>query len=849
MASRRIRAAHTASHPQAPHSSAAAVAATRSKLQPVALAVRGALALGMASALGFAALPQVVYAQAASASNARSYQIAAGPLAQALNSFSRTAGIELTVDDALVQGKQSTGLNGSFSVSEGFSALLGDHQLRAVQQGNGSYAIVAQRQTTQQRGGADVLPEVVVTAAPSGVTSENTGSYAARAVSIGKGAQSLKEIPQSVSVVTRQMMDEQEMSSVYDALASTTGITLLQSPQGGKYIYSRGFDVTTIQYDGVNVQRLYGRANNYSGGSTAIYDRAEILRGSAGLLQGGGDPGGAVNLARKRPLKGHGVNVSAKAGTWDRYGAQLDGSGALNADGSLRGRGVVDIDQGHSFIDLVNYDNRILYGTLEYDISARTQASIGASYESFKGRPFISGLPRYANGDDIGLPRSTYLGADWNRQNNNTKTIYADLSHRFSDQWQGKVSAIHMQDDVYLKYASSQRTVALGSTTGGTVANITDAQQNAWGLDASLNGGFDAWGRKHEVVLGTSYNRTRVNTDYSSKTPFTPIDVFAPNPYRVQPSNEEIRYANTESRYATSKQLGAYGVLRLQLTDPLKLVVGGRLASYKVIWDTTTTTLGTARDSSTLQDNTRLMPFAGVIYELTPNWSAYASYADIFNPQWSLDAAGQSLKPITGSTYELGVKGELMDGRLNSSFALYRVDQKNRATEDIASGPDCRDGYYCYSDDGRVRSQGFDAEVSGEVLRNWNLYAGYTFNRNTYERDINNEGLDFNTYTPKHMLRVWTTYRLPGALNAFTVGGGLDAQTAAYRKIGAVRITAPGRAVWNSYLRYQMNAQWQLSLNVNNVFNKRYYTTIGNLVNSSHYGEPRNVMLTVRGSF
>jgi outer membrane receptor for ferric coprogen and ferric-rhodotorulic acid len=298
-----------------------------------------------------------------------------------------------------------------------------------------------------------------------------------------------------------------------------------------------------------------------------------------------------------------------------------------------------------------------------------------------------------------------------------------------------------------------------------------------------------------------------------------------------------------------TRQAGAYGALRLQLSDPLKLVLGGRLGSYKTDFDTITTTTGTVVASSTHQDNTRFMPFAGLIYALNPQWSAYASYADIFNPQWSLNAAGQNLKPIQGATYELGLKGEILGGRANTSFALYRVDQKNRATEDVASGPDCRDGYYCYTDDGRVRSQGFDAEISGELSRGWNLFAGYTFNRNTYKRDINNEGLDFNSYTPKHLLRLWTTYRLPGDWNALTIGGGVNTQTASYRKIGAINLHAPGRAVWSSYVRYQIDPHWQLSLNFNNIFNKRYYSSIGSLVNSSHYGEPRNAMLTLRGSF
>lgn len=789
---------------------------------------------------------------APSAQAVRSYQLPAQPLGKALAQIAADSGQQISIDAELVRGRTAPAVQGSYTAEQAARAALAGSGLELVQTSSGNWGLrVLPAAPAARTSPADgpVLGEVRVTAAAAtSATTEQTGSYTARAVTVGKSEQALKDIPQSISVVTRQLMDEQDVSSVYDALASTTGITLLQSPQGGKYIYSRGFDITTLQYDGVNVQRFYGRSSNYAG-SSAIYDRAEILRGSAGLLQGGGDPSGTVNLARKRPLKEGGVSVTAKAGSWDRYSAQVDGSGALNAEGTLRGRAVLDVEDGHSFIDYVNRRNTTLYGTLEYDLSAQTQLSIGASHETFKGRPFISGLPRYRDGRDIGLPRSTFLGATWNRQDSSTQTLYADMSHQFNDHWRAKVSAIHVQEDVYLKYASSQMAVSPSTGMGGTVANVTDARQKASGIDASVTGDFTAFGRQHELVLGTSYNHTRVDTDYSSKTPATPIDVFAPNPFRPEPSDAEIRYANTENRLATSRQLGFYGALRLQLSDPLKLVIGGRAASYRTIWDTTVTRLGNASPSSTLQDNKRFMPFAGAIYALSPSWSAYASYADIFNPQWSLNAAGQNLKPIVGSTYEVGLKGELFGGRANTSLALYRVDQKNRATEDIASGSNCRDGYYCYSDAGRVRSQGLDAEISGELSRGWNLFAGYTFNRNTYARDINNQGQDFNTYTPKHMLRAWTTYQLPGAWSAVTLGGGVDAQSAAYRKVGTVRITTGGRAVWNSYVRYQINRQWQASLNFNNMFDKHYYTTAGNLVNSSHYGDPRNVMLTLRGNF
>lgn len=820
-------------------------------LHPCPLPLRALAAAALACALSAHAQTTATTAPAAATSaTVRSYDLPAQPLGNALARIAADSGQQISLDAELVRGRTAPAVRGSYTAEQAVRAALAGSGLELVRTGTGNWSLRTQATPAPRAAGeAPSLGEVRVSAeAVRSATTDHTGSYTARAVTIGKSEQPLKDIPQSVSVVTRQLMDEQNVHSVYDALASTTGITLLQSPQGGKYIYSRGFTLSTLQYDGVNVQRLYGRANNYAG-SAAIYDRAEILRGSAGLLQGGGDPSGAVNLARKRPLKEGGVSVTAKAGSWDRYATQIDGSGALNAEGTLRGRAVLDVEDEHSFIDYANRRNTTLYGTLEYDLSAQTQVSLGASYESFKGRPFISGLPRYSDGRDIGLPRSTYLGADWNRQDNSTQTVYADLSHQFNDRWRAKVSAIYVKEALDMKYASSQRAVAAATGLGATVANLTQADQTASGIDASLTGTFDALGRQHELVLGTSYNQSKVTSDYSSMSPAVAIDVFAPNPFRAEPSNNAMRYANTERTLGTSRQVGAYGALRLQVSDPLKLVLGGRVGTYKTDFDTITTTAGKVTASATHQGNTRFMPFAGAIYALSPTWSAYASYADIFNPQWSLNAAGQNLKPIQGATYEIGLKGELFNGRANTSLALYRVDQKNRATEDVASGPNCRDGYYCYTDAGRARSQGFDAEISGELLRGWNLFAGYTFNRNTYERDVNNQGQDFNTYTPKHMLRTWTTYQLPGAWNAWTIGGGVDAQSTAYRKVGTFRITTSGRAVWSSYVRYQINPQWQASLNFNNMFDKQYYTTAGNLVNSSHYGDPRNVMLTLRGNF
>ena len=803
---------------------------------PVALALAIAFGTPLASA------------QTEAAAVSMQFGIAAQPLAQALNDWARQTRMQVAMQQDAVAGKTAPAVSGRLSPRQALDRLLA---------GSGLYGRFEGGLATVERlpaGGAGrsgaTLAEVTVTApAERGASTEGTGSYTTRAVTVGRGEQALKDIPQSISVVTRQLLDEQGLTNVYEALASTTGVTLAQSPQGGKYIYSRGFDLTTVQFDGVPLNRgMYGRASNFGAGM-AIYDRAEVLRGAAGLLQGEGNPGGAVNLVRKRALATPATSLEMRAGSWDRYGAQLDASGSLNAEGTLRGRALVDVDDQHSFIDHVNRRSTTFYGTLEYDISAATKLSIGASSEEVKGRPFMNGLPSYTTGADLRLPRSTYFGSTWSRQDSTSRGLYFDLAHAFNDDWKLKLTAVRIAEDHDLKYAGVNRAVNPALMQGANIVARSVADIEASGIDAQLTGRFGAFGRSHDIVSGLGYTRTTNDTVYGFRTNFNIFNIGSYDPAIREPSDEEI-YANIrEARRGKAQQFGIYNALRLQLSDPLRLIVGARTSWFRTRWDTTTTGASPSSSLSDSRENAKVNPYAGLVYALTPQWSAYVSYADIFKPQTEQNAAGELLRPMVGTNYEAGIKGELLEGRVNTSLAFFRIDQKNRAQEDFSTGPTCRSDYYCYTDAGKVRSQGFDAEVSGEVARRWNVFAGYTFTSTKYLEDVASEGQAFNTYTPKHMLRVWSTYRLPGALSAVTLGGGVSAQSASYRQIGAVRADIPGRAVWNAYARYQINRTWSATLNLNNVFDKVYYSSVTALVNGSYYGDPRNVMLTLRGTF
>ncbi|WP_287813986.1 TonB-dependent siderophore receptor [Achromobacter sp.] len=816
------------------------------RLTPVPTVLRTALS-GILCGAALAAWPvAAVWAQAAPAVQEaeRGFAIAAGPLDQALNQFARAAGVNVSFDASQVERAQTQGLNGRWTTAGGLAALLAGTGFEGVRQPSGGYAV-----RRAARGSAVTLDAVTVTGQEYRSMSEGSGSYTVPSVMIGKGDQRLRDIPQSVSVVTRQRLDEQNLTSVYDALENTTGVTLQQSPQGGKYIYSRGFEDSVIQYDGVPLERgFYGRASNYSGG-TAMYDRVEVLRGAAGLLQGSGSPGGAVNLVRKRPLAEDRFMVETKAGSWDRYGLQVDGSGALNADGSLRGRALVDRQDNHSFIDRVHMKNTTFYGTLEYDFTPYTQLNLGYSYEDLRGRPSISGLPRYSDGEEIDFKRSTSYGANWNRQRTSNQGFYADFTHAFNDDWRFKATGAYVQEKQYLKYTASSRGV--NPVTQMALVNVarTVADLDASGMDANLTGKFRAFGRTHEVVVGANYAHTKIDTSYSYLTNYATFNAFQFNPDLPEPTTAALRAFTDEVRLGTTREVGFYGATRLQLTDPLKLVLGGRFSRSNRIWTTDTTSAGRLTNGQTVQANTHFTPYAGLILDLSPQWTTYVSYTDIFQPQSEVNASGQSLKPIVGENYELGLKGELLDGRINTAFAIFRIDQSNRAQVDFSSSPTCAENYYCYTDAGKVRSQGFDAEINGEVTRGWNVYAGYTFNTTRYLKDVSSEGQAFAWHTPKHIFRLWTTYQLPGDLNAFTVGGGVNVQSGQSRQIGTLTAKASGRAVWNAYAKYQINRNWAATLNLNNIFDKTYYSAIGNMVNGVHYGDPRNAMLTLRGTF
>lgn len=818
-------------------------------LKPSVRLVRGAIIV-MVAAVVIASVPVDTVFAAEPNTNAvaqKAYSIPAGALSPALSAFAGSAGVNLSSEPALTEGLRTQGLQGSYTVQEGFARLLSGSGLEAVSRGSNVYVLNRLPAKSSLTPAETTLPAVTATATLN-ATTEGTSSYTARALTIGKMTQSIRETPQSVSVVTRQQMDDKNLTTLEEVLGQATGVTKSQRNFGSHTISVRGFNLDTFLVDGVA-----GTAYNPTGWlpvDMAIYDRVEVLRGASGLIVGSADPSGAVNMVRKRPRADKHFDVSFSAGSWNNYRTEIDAGGALNEEGTVRGRVVAAYQDRDSYIDLIHSKEPLFYGIVEADLSKSTTLAVGFRHQQNKIDGYtVFGLPRYNNGRALDVSRSTSLGQNWNQHDATANEVFADLEHRFNSDWKSKISFNRIEAGFDQKVAIARGAVNPVTLTGTNLytRQFRELSADGTGVDASLSGNFQAWGGNHQVVVGANWSRLHTDdkTATSAITPQVPINVFNPNHSAVA---EGARPAWASEVNAVDERYGVYASTRLQLAEPLHALLGARVSWLKY----KSSNLITNVEMADYKQDSEFTPYAGLVYDLNKQWSVYTSYADTFMPQSSyLTQSGAPLKPAVGANYEAGVKGELYGGRLNLTFAVFSIKKNNIAVEDFSAPagacPASLADTNCYRNGSTLRSKGFEIEATGEVSPGWQVAAGYT---NVKSRD--DDGKSISSETPRHLLRASTTYRLPGELNAWTVGGGVSAQSSysfPAADNAAVTMGESGRAVWDLRSSYRINKTWTAALNIANVFDKSYYAMLGSLARGNYYGEPRNVTLTLRGSF
>ena len=668
-------------------------------------------------------------------------------------------------------------------------------------------------------------------------TTEGTRSYTTGAMATGtKLPLSIRETPQSVSVITRQRMDDQGMNNLNDVVKYTPGLTVNQYGPARQNYSARGFDVDNIMYDGLPTSVSMYTQDVISAADLAMYDRVEIVRGATGLMQGAGNPAAAINLVRKRPTATPQASIGASLGSWDHYRTEADVSGPLNAEGTLRGRVVTAYQDQGSFQDYVSSERGLLYAITEADLTEATTLTLGASYQNDNKNDNWVGLPFAPGGGDLGLDRDSYYGADWSYWDTTTTHLFSDIEHRFDNGWKLKLAMnkmwgrIHMLG-MYNYYIGDEITQSAGNYI------YTDDHSS---YDAVASGPFQLFGREHELVFGTSYREEAFDGhggwgDIEMKNGGLASGL---NPTEWDPTSTLRPDLNLRlwGMKTDEQQTGTYVTSRFNIADPLKVILGARLDWYEMEADT---------DSYKVTRN--LTRYAGVIYDLNETYSVYTSYTDIFKPQTVFDSSNSLLDPIEGQNYEIGLKGEYFDGALNANVALFQVDQLNRAVDDTSGPSPCPanpTAAYCQRAAGKVRSQGIDFEVSGALSENWNASASYTYVEAKYKQDANEdlEGEYFDQTKPRHLYKLATVYNLPGELHQWRVGGDVIGQNATQNT--EYDFEQEGYALVGLMVGYKVNEHIDTRVNINNLFDKHYYSGIsfGNL----NYGAPRNAMFSVK---
>ncbi len=820
---------------------------------------------GIASGLTFALMTSVAiipaHAQQTTPKSVRpaaiGYRIPAGPLDAAIMRFGDDAGLQMLYPADVVRGLRSAGLSGSFTADAALARLLAGTGLLYSFTGVNTVTITDPRRSTSGEGavnpnGATALQKIEVTGL--GAATEGTGSYTTGEMATAAGLPlSIRETPQSVTVVTRQLLEDRQATTIADALGSATGISIQRYDSDRTEFFARGFALTEFQYDGVLAKTDGVYDYGLSNADMTIYDRVEIVKGANGLLQGAGSPGAAVNLVRKKPTDTFQASLTGTAGSWDTYRSEMDVSGPLNADGSLRGRFAGAYEDSKSYLD--HYEKRkfTLYGVLEADIADDTTLTVGADYQRNLPRGSSwTGLPMfYSDGTRTDWDVSTNPATEWSRRNTYANNYFATLVHEFDNGW---------NLDVTLNHRRNGHDSVLGSAGGGWPDPVTGAGvfqyvgryggnvvQNT--ADIRASGPIELFGREHDLMIGATASRT------SDKGPWygyggVGYDPNVPNFFDWDGRTQEPAFDLVGKYQTRTTQYGAYAATRLKPTDELSVIAGGRISW----WDTNDlgtydNATGTWAGAAAYSVKGELTPYLGVVYDLTDSYSVYASYTGIFKPQNSQDVAGAYLDPEMGNSYEAGVKGAFFDGALNTTAAVFMTKQDN-VGEQAGTDPVTGDPFYTAADG--VTTKGFELEASGEVLPGWNVYAGYTY-AHARKADGDRVYSFIQTSAPENVVKLFTTYQLPGEWEKLTVGGGIRWQDEIYGKVWSPASEYAIVSQKNVFLvdlmaRYSFNEKVDLTFNAKNLLNEKYYAGFGNF-DTGFYGEPRSFSVSTKFKF
>jgi len=637
---------------------------------------------------------------------------------------------------------------------------------------------------------------------------------------------SLRETPQSVSIINQDRIKDFALTDVNQLLAQVTGVNVEKVETDRTYYNARGFDITNFQIDGVGLPLIWGI--QFGSLDTVLFERVEAVRGANSMMTGTGNPSATINYVRKRPTHAFQASAALQYGSWNDYRLEADVSGPLNASGTLAGRLIYANEDTDSYLDHYKVNRNVYGALLSWDATPKLTATVGWSMQDNRARGNNWGaLPLvYSDGTRIDYPRSASTSADWTHWNVRDQSAFAELAWRFDNGWQVKTIGTYKRFEENAKllyaYGAPDKTTGLGVEG---MAGVYPSIYESYILDAYASGPFKLFGREHQLVIGGQTSRAHGHEyeDFSQdKIIYGPVTDWD----HLQPAEPTFPGAYL-SADQTDRLTRFYTAAHLSLTDKFKVVAG-----FNALW---LKSKGFSYGADTTRDNSKVSPYAGVVYDLTQNVSLYANYTDIFNPQSEVDVTHARLDPAHGKSYEAGFKSEWFDRRLYLTGAIFTSRQDGLA--EFAGTFEDGKSYYVGVD---TKAKGYELEAVGAINDQWRVSLGWT--------DLKIEDADGNKtrlYTPRKTLKASTTYTIPSVRN-LTLGAQLRWQDD-IASADAVPIVQKAYGVLDLMAGVDVTDKVRATVNVKNATDKTYLTSL--MWNQSYYAAPRSVSLRLDYAF
>lgn len=547
-------------------------------------------------------------------------------------------------------------------------------------------------------------------------------------------------------------------------------------------------------------------------------------------MYGNIEPGGVINLVRKKPLDKPSYEVELSLGSFSNFQTSVDLSGPLNNDKSVLYRLNSVYENSSSFRDFTNIDRFVISPQLSWKISDQTLLNISIDYLKDR-RPFDLGLIAFGTGV-ADIPISRRLGEPNDFRKVETITVGSTLEHKFNDNLQLRNS---IRFNKFNNETSRFQYDSLNESTGELLRNYrsTIGDRTNFTIQTDLIGKFNTGSIGHQLLVGVDYANIREIGTGKSTDGIFPINIFNPVYGAAIPTEFTSRF---DESYR-SNNVGIYVQDQITFSPQFKALIGGRLdfASQENTDNLSAIT--------TTQNDTAFSPRVGVVYQPTPEISLYGSFSTSFNPNFfALTAANTLLKPERGTQYEVGIKANLLDNRLTATLAFFDITKTNVAGTD-PNNPDFPLPI------GAVKSQGVELDIAGEISPGWNVIASYAYTdaRVTQGDDFALTGSRLLN-SPRNTASLWTSYQLQtgqfkglgAGIGVFYVGDRSGDSTNTYFLPGYLRTDVS---------IFYRKENWSFSLSAKNLFGVRYIKSGLDRLFETEPGEPFTLTGTVSIKF